>query len=159
MPPNPPSVNSLRASTVTPVVSFLIARRWLLLALMMLFTLIIGAAGLLRTSFDTSLEALLTKSDPYLDEFTLFNEEFPQQLDINVVLVPPEGSSAFDPLVLDGLASLQERYLELPNALRISTLLNYSLPSNRSDSSSGPMIVMTTPNYSHCKVRHSTISC
>lgn len=131
MPPNPPSENSLHASTVTPLVSFLIARRWLLLALMMLFTIFIGAAGLLRTSFDTSLEALLTKSDPYLDEFELFNEEFPQQLDVNVVLVPPEGSSAFDPLVLDGLASLQERYLELPNALRISTLLNYFSPQRQ----------------------------
>ena len=131
MPLIPPVVNSLHPSTVTPLVSFLIARRWLLLAIMTLFTIVISVSGLRHTSFDTSLEALLTKSDPYIDEFALFNEEFPQQLNVNVVLVPPAGSSAFDPLVLAGLASLQARYTELPNALRISTLLNYFSPQRQ----------------------------
>lgn len=127
----PPVVNSLHPSTITPLVSFLIVRRWLLLAVMTLFTLVISVTGLQHTSFDTSLEALLTKSDPYIDEFALFNNEFPQQLGVNVVLVPPAGSSAFDPLVLAGLASLQARYTELPNALRISTLLNYFSPQRQ----------------------------
>lgn len=131
MPSIPPIANRLNPSTVTPLVNFLIARRWLLLVAMMLLTTLIGATGLLRTSFDTSLQALLTKSDPYIDEFALFNKEFPQQLDISVVLVPPQGRSAFDPLVLESIASLQERYLELPNAIRISTLLNYFSPQRQ----------------------------
>ncbi len=116
--------------STTSFIGFLVAKRWVLAAFMLVLT---GAStvGILRIGFDTSLQALLTRSDPYLDQYDLFNAEFPQALDINIVFVPPANSDAFDPLVLAAIAELQEDYRQLPNAQRASTLLNYYSPQRQ----------------------------
>ncbi len=125
-----PAVAHSGQATITPLVRFLITWRWLLFALMMLCTGV-SVFGIFRTDFDTSLQALLTRSDPYLDELERFNEAFPQPLDINIVFVPPPSSDAFDLRVLHALADLQETYTDLPNARRVSSLLNYFSPQRQ----------------------------
>ena len=118
-------------TTPSPFIRALLsARAWLLLTVCV--TTLIGASGILRIGFDTSLDALLTRSDPYLDEFNAFNEEFPQTLTMTAVFVPPEGQSAFSRPVLDAVFDLQTRFQELPYARGISTPINYFSPETRS---------------------------
>jgi hypothetical protein len=113
----------------TFVRALLTSRAWLLLTVCV--ATLIGASGILRIGFDTSLDALLTRSDPYLDEFNAFNEEFPQTLTMTAVFVPPEGQPAFSRSVLDAVFDLQTRYQELPSARGISTPINYFSPETR----------------------------
>ena len=61
------------------VADFTINNRKLLTAMSAVISLLL-ATGIIRTSFDTSLEALLTESDPYLEELLLVDEEFPSPL-------------------------------------------------------------------------------
>lgn len=110
--------------------SALVRHRWPLFMVMMLLTAIAGS-GVLHTSFDTSLAALLTRSDPYLDEFEHFNEQFPQALSVNAVFVPLQNTSAMAPDVLSAVANLQSRFLHLPGAERMSSLLNYFSPQRQ----------------------------
>lgn len=117
-------------TVVGSMVSALIAKRWLAFTLMMLITTVISG-GLLRTGFDTSLQALLTRSDPYLDDLDFFRVQFPQPLDISFVFVPPAGDSAFTEPVLRAIADLELSYRQLPSATRISTPLNYFSPQRQ----------------------------
>jgi len=108
----------------------LVSRRvWFLVAVSLIA--LAGASGIPRIGFDTSLNALLTRSDPYLDEFNDFNEQFPPTLTMTAVFVPPDGQTAFSRPVLDAVFELQNRYRELPLARGISTTINYFSPETR----------------------------
>ena len=107
----------------------LAARGWLLLAVCV--CAVAALSGIPRIGFDTSLDSLLTRSDPYLDEFNHFNEQFPQTLTLTAVFVPPDGEPAFSRPVLDAVLALQNRYRELPMARGVSTAINYFSPETR----------------------------
>lgn len=112
------------------IASSLVRKRYLALSAVLLITLFL-ATGMFRLSFDTTLGALLTRSDPYLDELEQFTEDFGIPLEIIVAFVPPEGESALSREVLDAMADLQERFRELPYADRISTLIDYFSPETQ----------------------------
>ncbi|MEX2131220.1 MAG: MMPL family transporter [Pseudohongiellaceae bacterium] len=99
---------------------------WLILSLL---TGLVLAGGILFSGFDTSLAALLTQSDPYLNEVEELDEKFPSTLQVTYAIVNPVGS-VFDQETLSLLETLQQRFRDIPFATRISTLLNYRSPDN-----------------------------
>ena len=107
-----------------------VSKRWLYLLLVAVASLI-NLAGILRLDFDTSLDALLSRNDPYLDEYRQFQSEFPVPLEIIVLFVPEPGQTAFSRPVLDAMADLAGRYETLPYASHVSTLINYFSPERQ----------------------------
>lgn len=97
---------------------------WLMLSLL---TGVGLGIGVLSSGFDTSLSALLTESDPYLQEVRALEEKFPTSLQITFAVVNSE-DSVFSPESLAVLESLQSLYQQLPFPGRIATLLNYRSP-------------------------------
>ena len=63
----------------------------MLLIVACVITLIL-AGGILRTSFDTSLNALLTRSDPYLDEYDLLDQEFPGDVEVTFAFISSQSN-------------------------------------------------------------------
>lgn len=112
------------------VADFSVRRRRILLILASVITLIL-ATGILRTSFDTSLNALLTRSDPYLDEYDLLDQEFPNEVVVTFAFISSQFDSVFDRNVLDAIADLRDRYRELPFAVRLSSLIDYYSPETQ----------------------------
>ncbi len=88
------------------------------------------AGGALRLGFDSSLDALLTRSDPYVDELDLLAAEFPRPTEIVFAFLAPEGESIFTPERLSAIDALRERHVEIPVADRHSSLLDYYSPRN-----------------------------
>jgi hypothetical protein len=89
------------------------------------------ATGALRLSFDTSLTALLTTSDPYLEEFNTLDGEFPNQLTVNFAFLADEGTTVFTRPILDAITSLKESYTQIPFARRVSTLVDFYSPETQ----------------------------
>ena len=85
------------------VAEFTVGYRKLLTLAACLFTLVL-ASGILRSSFDTSLGALLTRSDPYLEELDILEAEFPSAVEINFAFIAIENDSVFSKAVLDAIA-------------------------------------------------------
>lgn len=106
-----------------------VGKRFAFLALSTLLTLAL-ALGILRSSFDTSLSALLSQSDPYLTELDELQQAFPTTLQVNFAFIPSSGS-VFAPLTLAALDDLGSRFRELPSATRISSLLDYVSPESQ----------------------------
>jgi len=63
----PGSKEFVQQSLADRVADYCVANCTVLFTVASVITLLL-ASGILRTSFDTSLDALLTRSDPYLDE-------------------------------------------------------------------------------------------
>lgn len=87
--------------------------------------------GIPSSRFDTSLDALLTKSDPFLPEVQALEAQFPSALEVRFALTSPEGTTAFDRRVIDALADLKDRYDEIPFAERLSSLLDFYSPESQ----------------------------
>ncbi len=103
-------------------------RRWLFRAGVIGGLLL--ATGVFRLGFDSSLDSLLTRSDPYLDELDLLEAEFPQSAEIVFAFLAPEGESVFTRGRLRAIDALRGRYREIPLAGRHSSLLDYYSPRN-----------------------------
>ncbi|MCH8265248.1 MAG: hypothetical protein IIC10_07600, partial [Proteobacteria bacterium] len=112
------------------VAEFTVGYRKLLTLAACLFTLVL-ASGILRSSFDTSLGALLTRSDPYLEELDLLEAEFPSAVEINFAFIAIEDDSVFSKAVLDAIAELRDGYEAIPNAIRLTSLIDYYSPETR----------------------------
>jgi len=89
------------------------------------------ATGLLRTSFDTSLGALLTRSDPYYTELDALEAEFPNPLTVNFAFIPSPETDVFDPTVLAAIADLRSSYTGIPFAARLTSLIDYFSPETQ----------------------------
>ena len=111
------------------IASFCLSRRHALFLAGVIGSLLL-AGGVLRLGFDSSLDSLLTRSDPYLDELDLLAAEFPQSTEIVFAFLAPEGESVFTPDRLRAIDALRGRYLEIPLAGRHSSLLDYYSPRN-----------------------------
>lgn len=111
------------------IASFCLSRRDALFWVGVIASLLL-ATGVFRLGFDSSLDSLLTRSDPYLDELDLLEAEFPQSTEIVFAFLAPEGESVFTRDRLQAIEALRERYLEIPLAGRHSSLLDYYSPRN-----------------------------
>ena len=111
------------------IASFCLSRRRALFWTGVIGSLLL-AGGVFRLGFDSSLDSLLTRSDPYLDELDLLAAEFPQSTEIVFAFLAPEGESVFTPGRLRAIDALRGRYLEIPLAGRHSSLLDYYSPRN-----------------------------
>lgn len=104
-------------------------RKWLC-TLACLLSLIV-AAGIPRVSFDTSLDALLSTSDPYLEEIRTLEKDFPGTLDINFLFVAQDSASVFDVDVLRAMQELNENFSSIPYSTHINSLLEYRSPETQ----------------------------
>lgn len=109
---------------------FTVSHRKLLLLIASLISLVL-ASGILRTSFDASLEALLSRSDPYLDEVELLEEEFPSAFEVNFAFVAIEDNSVFAKNVLAAISDLREGFAAIPFAVRLTSLIDYYSPEKQ----------------------------
>lgn len=112
------------------VADFTIANRVLLTALSVLASLLL-ATGILRTSFNTSLDALLTQSDPYLDELLSMREDFPSPTELRFAFVANESETVFDSELLAALDDLKDNYATIPFSSRLTTILDYESPETQ----------------------------
>lgn len=128
------------------VAEFTVARRKLLLILACLLSLLLGS-GIIRTSFDTSFSALLTRSDPYIEEFDALQAEFPDDSTISFAFIPQEGKTVFDRSVLDAIVQLKQSYTSIPFAERLSSLIDYVSPETRKR-----LFVRPLENYSQAEL-------
>lgn len=111
------------------IASFCLSRRHALFWAGVIASLLL-ATGVFRLGFDSSLDSLLTRSDPWLDELDLLEAEFPQSAEIVFAFLAPEGESVFTRGRLQAIDALRERYREIPLAGRHSSLLDYYSPRN-----------------------------
>lgn len=109
------------------VADFTINYRVLLTLLAALASLLL-ATGILRTSFNTSLEALLTESDPYLDELIAMQEAFPSDLEVRFAFVANDSDTVFTPELLAAIDDLRDSYEAVPFIDRFTALLDYQSP-------------------------------
>ena len=109
----PDSKEFVQKSLADRIADYCVANCKILFTIASVITLLL-ASGILRTSFDTSLDALLTRSDPYLDELELLNDEFPTQMDVYFAFVAEEGSHVFEPVILEAIATRQWLTAYLP---------------------------------------------
>ena len=105
--------------------------RWAVLAL-----LIVAALGsdLWRSlDFDTSLDSLLSRSDPYLVQRQQFQAQFPSELTVSFAFLPSPDApgGVFSPATLAALAQLQAECDTIPFARHCSTLLSYFSPQRQ----------------------------
>ncbi len=112
------------------VASFTVAQRYLLLAFATLLTALLST-GILRTSFDTSLSALLSESDPYLDEMDILEEQFPSNSEIRFAFIAGEGETVFTPETLGAIRELEEIFVDIPRIRGITSILEYTAPETQ----------------------------
>ena len=84
-----------------------------------------------QSRFDTSLDALLTKSDTFFPEVEALAEKFPTTTEVRFAITPPTGQTVFDRRVIDALAELRSRVDEIPYSERLSSLLDYYSPERQ----------------------------
>ena len=89
------------------------------------------ASGLLSTRFDGTFNALLTQSDPYLDELELMDQEFPIPTEAAFIFVAPPGQTVFTQATLGAINDLRESYAAIPHAGYLSTILNWISPETQ----------------------------
>ena len=83
-------------SRIRGIAEFTVQYRMLLTLIAFVISALL-ATGILRNGFDTSIGALLTQSDPYLDELEILADNFPNDLEINFAFVAKEGDTVFQP--------------------------------------------------------------
>ncbi len=89
------------------------------------------ALGILRTSFDTSLDALLTRSDPYVAELEALESEFPNPLQLTFAFIPNTESDVFTTPVLAAIQDLANNYTAIPFQARLTSLVEYFSPETQ----------------------------
>lgn len=92
---------------------------------------ILLASGVFSLSFNTSFNALLSTSDPYLEEFNELDSEFPNQLTVTYVFLADQGSTVFSRPILNAIQSLKTRYEDIPMAERVTTLIDFYSPETQ----------------------------
>ncbi|MDE0733273.1 MAG: MMPL family transporter [Gammaproteobacteria bacterium] len=125
------------------VAQFTVHRRLQLIAVSTLMMVLLGL-GILRTSFDTSLNALLTESDPYLDELIALEEIFPSPTVVNFIFIAEDGETVFSRRVLDAIVDLQESYDTVPTATRLTSVLGFFNPETQQELFSQPLETYST---------------
>ena len=101
-----------------------------LFVLAVILTCLLGS-GIFRTTFNSSLSALLAQSDPYLNELEEMDRTFPSNGEIRFAFVADKGSTIFDSKVLLAISDLKERFTAIPKIQGINTILDFTSPETQ----------------------------
>ena len=101
-----------------------------LFVLAVILTCLLGS-GIFRTTFNSSLSALLAQSDPYLNELEEMNRTFPSNGEIRFAFVADKGATIFDSKVLLAISDLKERFTAIPKIQGINTILDFTSPETQ----------------------------
>ena len=101
-----------------------------LFVLAVILTCLLGS-GIFRTTFNSSLSALLAQSDPYLNELEEMDRTFPSNGEIRFAFVADKGATIFDSKVLLAISDLQERFTAIPKNQGINTILDFTSPETQ----------------------------
>ena len=101
-----------------------------LFILSLILTCIFGS-GIFKTSFDSSLSALLSQSDPYLDELEEVDRTFPSNGEIRFAFIAERNNSVFDRKILLAISDLKEKFTVIPKVQGITTILEYTSPETQ----------------------------
>ena len=96
----------------------------------MILTCIFGS-GIFKTTFDSSLSALLSESDPYLKELEELDRTFPSNGEIRFAFVADKNNSVFDRKILLAISDLTEKFTLIPKVQGITTILDYTSPETQ----------------------------
>ena len=107
-----------------------VLNRTMLFFLSMILTCIFGS-GIFKTTFDSSLSALLSKSDPYLNELEEVDRTFPSNGEIRFAFIAEKNNSVFDRKILLAIADLTEKFTVIPKIQGITTILGYTSPETQ----------------------------
>lgn len=107
-----------------------IAKRFTFFAVSSIVSLVL-ATGLLSTQFDGTFNALLTESDPYLDELVRMDDEFPFASDASFIFVANDDGSVFNQKILAALNDLRASYGSIPTASYLSTIVDWISPETQ----------------------------
>ena len=101
-----------------------------LFILSLILTCIFGS-GIFKTSFDSSLSALLSQSDPYLNELEEVDRTFPSNGEIRFAFIAERNNSVFDRKILLAISDLIEKFTVIPKVQGITTILEYTSPETQ----------------------------
>ena len=119
------------SSTLSKTFSDITVRyRSLLTVFAALLTLLL-ANGVFNLSFNTSFTALLSTSDPYLEEFNELDDKFPDQLTVTYVFLADADTTVFSRPILNAIESLKTSYEDIPMAQRVTTLVDFYSPETQ----------------------------
>lgn len=118
--------------------SFCMNYRIALFSVSVLFSALF-ALGILRISFDTSLGALLTRSDPYVAELEELESEFPNPLQVTFAFIPETQTDVFAMPVLAAIQDLANSYTAIPYQARFTSLVDYFSPETQQRLFSKPL--------------------
>ena len=101
--------------------------------LLVVSTLVAGllVSGLLQTRFDGSFDALLSRSDPYLEELDWMDQQFPLPATAAFIFVAAEGETVFDRKILLALDDLRANYRAIPTAWHLATVIDWISPQTQ----------------------------
>ena len=121
---------SLKFLSSEKVAEAAVLNRITLFVLAAILTCLFGS-GIFKTTFNSSLNALLTKSDPYLNELEEMSRTFPSNGEIRFAFVANEGRTVFEPKILNAIAALKENFNSIHKALGITTILDFTSPETQ----------------------------
>ena len=115
---------------MTKIAEATVLNRAMLFFLSVILTCIFGS-GIFKTTFDSSLSALLSKSDPYLNELEEVDRTFPSNGEIRFAFIAEKNNSVFDRKILLAIADLTEKFTVIPKIQGITTILGYTSPETQ----------------------------
>ena len=111
------------SKSISQNIAVVLIRQRSLLTISACIVSLLLASGILRSSFDTSFSALLTQSDPYLAELDVMEEAFPSSIEFSFLFVSKQQENVFSRHVLDAISQLRESYTAIPDAVRLTSLI------------------------------------
>ena len=121
---------SLKFLSSEKVAEAAVLNRITLFILATILTCLFGS-GVFKTTFNSSLNALLTQSDPYLNELEEMDRAFPSNGEIRFAFVANEGRTVFEPKILNAIAALKENFNSIHKAQGITTILDFTSPETQ----------------------------
>ncbi len=121
---------TLKFLTSENVAEATVLNRIPLFILAVILTCLLGS-GIFRTTFNSSLSALLTQSDPYLNELEEMDQTFPSNGEIRFAFVADKGATVFDSKILLAISDLKERFVAIPKIQGINTILDFTSPETQ----------------------------
>ena len=113
------------------LINFLLSQRYLLATL----SILLGGAislGALKTTINSSDDAILSEDDPYRLEVAQVNKDFPPSTSVLFAFMSPEGD-VFNRDMLQAMQDLTDRYTDVESAVSVASLINRRLDAVDAD--------------------------
>ena len=113
------------------LINFLLSQRYLLATL----SILLGSAislGALKTTINSSDDAILSEDDPYRLEVAQVNKDFPPSTSVLFAFMSPEGD-VFNRDMLQAMQDLTDRYTDVESAVSVASLINRRLDAVDAD--------------------------